>query len=348
MPTYFNPFNASPIVPASASYNSYMLTDTDNFFTFPQTNIPNDEGYFIANTMVIGALSPNQNMVLPDARSVGIGYSFIIFPLGLNSFNVLGIDLSTVAVINATPPISGMMFVLTDNTTEGGTWFTYYVGASASLAQASALAGNGLAAQSSQNNLWVSNASNFYNTNSTLTLSSASTTIIWNGGNGVITLPPSAGGTYPNVVTDGYYVTIKNASTVNGILTISPPAGSSIDGQASLQLLANESALVFMKTNLYYSIGANYTSSTASGASINANGIQVINGTASAPSFAYKSNPSLGFYTETGNDMTFTDGSIQIIQISNNTGGTVLNGLNLATGQFYWFGIPIQYFTEYF
>lgn len=347
MPTYFNPFNANPVVPSQSSYNSYTLSSQFNYFDFPETNIPNDEGYYIANTMVIGTSATNQNMVLPDARNVGVGYSFLIFPQGTRSFSVLNNTLGTEAVINPTP-IAGMMFVLTDNSTQEGTWFTYYMAQTASLAQASALAGNGLAAQATQNKLWVSNASTFYSTNTTLTISSAATTAIWNGGNGIISLPASAFGAYPNVVNNGYYVIIKNASTVNGILTIAPPPGSTIDGQATLQLLANESAILILNSGLYYSIGTNTTASSASGAVINANGIQVINGTLGAPSFSYKSYPSLGFYTQTGYDMTFVDGSNQIMEISNTPTGTILNGLNLTTGQFYWFGIPIQYFTEFF
>lgn len=347
MPTYFNPFNANPIVPAQSSYQSYTLGTTNNFFDFPETNIPNQNGYYIANTMVIGTSANNQNMVLPDARTVGVGYSFLIFPEGTRQFYVLDNNLATLAVINPTPVV-GMMFVLADNTTEGGTWFTYYLAQTASLAQASALAGNGLAAQAAQNKLWTSAASTIYTTNSTLTITSAGTTAIWNGGNGVISLPAPGTGTFPNVVNNGYCVTIKNATTVNGILTVAPPAGSTIDGQSTLQLLANQSALLILNSGLYYTIGTNTSSSTASGAVINANGIQVINGTLGTPSFSYKSNPSLGFYTQSGNDITFTDGSNPIMEISNTPTASILNGLNLTTGQLYWFGVPIQYFTEFF
>lgn len=347
MPTYFNPFNANPIVPSEGSYKAYTLSSQNNYFDFPETNIPNANGYYLANTMVIGTSTTNQNLVLPDAREVGTGYSFLIFPQGTSSFFVVDNTLAAVATINSTP-IVGMMFVLTDNSTQAGSWYTYYLGETTAVAQASALAGNGLTAQSAQNKLWVSNSSSFYSTNTTLTISSAATTVIWNGGNGVITLPAQATGTYPNVVNNGYFVTIKNSSTVNGILTIAPPTGSTIDGQNSLQLLVNESAQLLLNNNLYYSIGTNNSSSTASGAIINANGIQVINGTAGAPSFSYKSNPSLGFYSQTGNDMTFVDGSNQIMELANTPVAGILNGLNLTTGQMYWFGVPIQYFMEYF
>lgn len=335
--TYFNPFQPNPIVPAQQSVAEYELVDPLSPFTFPTSNMVGEN--FLANTMLIEASTTGCNIVLPDARTAGTGYSFIIYNIGAtNAFGVLSNTETTVypSIAVGSP---GVFFCLTDNTTQAGEWFTAAIAASTSVTNIAANAGNGLVGQVGTNTLWANIDLISTNTPITIGIDNAVNTINWTGGSDTINLPATAG-TYPNAVGSGYYLYFKNSSPVNGVLTLAAPGGATIDGTPTVTLNYNESCLVIMgNSGNYHTIGLT-KNNTGNAVIINSNGIQVINGTQGTPSYSFINFPSLGMYTQSGHDISFTDSNYTFLQLSSNT------GIDLAAGQFYWFGIPYAYFNQ--
>lgn len=334
---YFNPFQANPIVPSQQSIGQYTLIQTNTVFTFPTSNMVGDN--FLANVMLVQSDQDGYNIVLPDARTAGIGYSFLIFNVGtVNSFKVNDSEGGTV-VTNIGVNTTGIFFSLKDNTTQAGEWFVAELAVQAAIANIAANAGNGLAAQGSTNTLWGSITPVDVNTSRSLALSDAVRLINWTGGTGILTLPP-LGGVYPNNIGGGYYLYIRNSSPSNGVLTLSAQPGSTINGQPTVTVTFNESCVLIMdSTGNFNTVGLSRLNEGDS-VIINSNGIQVINGTSSSPSYAFISNPSLGIYTQSGNDLTFTQGGSAMAQL------TTTDGFNLTAGEIYWFGVPYGYYVQ--
>lgn len=335
---YFDPFQPNPIVPAQQSNQFYNITESLTEFTFPTSNMVGEN--YLANVMRVQTDAAGYALVLPDARTAGVGYSFIIWNVGTFDFTVLANDNSTVySVIAGGDP--GVFFSLNDNTTQAGSWFTASLAVTAPLPDVNNNAGNGLGAQALTNTLWVKNPINNMSSPSAINLATAATTINWTGGTNTLNLPAiTIGETYPNYVAGGYFFYVKNSSPTNGVLTIVAPATYFIDGAANITLNYNDSCMIVMgTTGNYHTIGLTKRN-IGTGAIINSNGIQVVNGTNVIPSYGFISYPSLGIYTQTGADLTFTNAGSTMAQISN------ANGFNLSAGQIYWFEVPYAYYQQ--
>jgi len=148
--------------------------------------------------------------------------------VGANTFTVT--DNSGNTIIAITSGLAYYVF-LTDNTTTNGTWSSVVLGAGTSSANASALAGYGLAASGLTLNQVYPVIS--YSSNYTLTAANSADLSVWTGGVGTLTLPSAV------TVGTGWFITIKNNGT--GVLTITPAGAETIDGNASQQLQLAES-----------------------------------------------------------------------------------------------------------
>jgi len=224
MPSYTNPFSGQTIDPASVSYEALSIS-VNTELQWPvngNTNTP------VSSIIDVTATTTGLLLKLPPAQQVSTGQSTLVRNVGANTFTVT--DNSGNTIIAITSGLAYYVF-LTDNTTTNGTWSSVVLGAGTSSANASALAGYGLAASGLTLNQVYPVIS--YSSNYTLTAANSADLSVWTGGVGTLTLPSAV------TVGTGWFITIKNNGT--GVLTITPAGAETIDGNASQQLQLAES-----------------------------------------------------------------------------------------------------------
>ncbi|MFB3107596.1 MAG: hypothetical protein ACE1ZA_22100, partial [Pseudomonadales bacterium] len=137
------------------------------------------------------------------------------------------------------------VIVLRDNTTAAGLWRTFQMGASVSVASASALAGAGIKAIGVLLNQKI-DSDEEPSTPITVVDGDRAKCLIYTSGAGVANLP-SAG-----AVGNDWFFMLRNSGS--GTLTIMPAAGL-IDGSANLALDTNSSAIIFTDGTDWFTIG---------------------------------------------------------------------------------------------
>jgi len=227
MTNYVNPLTGSTINPSQVGYESLSIS-ANTTLNWP---INGNNTSVVANIMDITATVGNLSLILPSAQQVSVGQNIIIRNVGSNSFNVTNAGSGVIATI-----ASGIaqFIYLTNNATDNGTWTVITFGAGTSSANAASLAGFGLTALNTTLNqsYSLSTISSTY----TFLTSDRAKFIIWNGGVGTLTLPPSAS------VGNNWFVIVRNGGT--GVLTISPQGVDTIDGNANQQLQLTESLVI--------------------------------------------------------------------------------------------------------
>ena len=160
---------------------------------------------------------------------------------------------NTGGTIQSVAPGEVWIIVLRDNTTAAGLWRTFQMGASVSVASASALAGAGIKAIGALLNQKIDSdveaATPF-----TVVDGDRAKCLIYTAGAGTANL--TAAGTLGN----DWFCMIRNSGS--GTLNVLPPAGS-IDGAASINLEPNDSAFIFTDGTDYFTIGLSSGSTIA-------------------------------------------------------------------------------------
>jgi hypothetical protein len=224
MTSYTNPFSGQTINPSAVSYEALSIS-ANTILQWPvngNTNTP------VSSIIDVTATTTGLLLEMPPAAQVSTGQSALIRNIGSNTFTVT--DNSGNTIVAVASGISQFVFV-TDNTTTNGVWSTVTFGASTSSANASALAGYGLAASGlTLNQVYPVVA---YGSSYTLTATNSADLSVWTGGVGTLTLPSAA------TVGTGWFITIKNNGT--GVLTITPAGSETIDGNSTQQLQLAES-----------------------------------------------------------------------------------------------------------
>lgn len=113
---------------------------------------------------------------------------------------------------------------------------------------------------------------------------------------------------------EGFYFVVKNAST--GVITLNPNGAELIDGAATIQLLENESALVVCDGSAWYS-------------SINA-ARYAVDGTASLPGFAFRTDTDTGLYYVGTNQLGLSTGG-SVAETWLGSGASIKGGLSVLT-----------------
>jgi hypothetical protein len=139
----------------------------------------------IASIVDVTASAGPFAIILPDATQASTGQTILFNNVGSNAFVVE--DADGVQVLSVCNAGTTWQIYLTDNTTEAGTWRAFQYGASASSANASALAGAGIIAIGAT--LAQAYPTSGFNSNYTAGVADRATTFIWGGGAG--TLGPS-------------------------------------------------------------------------------------------------------------------------------------------------------------
>lgn len=244
--SYTDVFGGATIYPSGQSYLSLQFS-TDQTLAWPIEQ--QVDGNVVANIMDLDATGAGLNVDIPDARQVAQGIQSVFNNVGSNSITIRDATGGTIISLG-----SGEAWVayLTDNTTEAGTWRTFQLGASVSVANASALAGAGLKAISSTLNQRIAPTSTAV-TPITWADSDRAQFTIWTGGVGVLNLPA------PGTVGSDWFAMVRNSGS--GDLTLTPPSGT-IDGSATLAMASGESAIVVTDGTNFFTVG--YGQSTSS------------------------------------------------------------------------------------
>ena len=296
-------FGGSTLYPAQQSYLSLSMS-TDQTLAWPIEQQVG--GNVAADTIDVTALAAGLSIILPDARQVSTGYTMLFNNIGANTVSVKG---AAGATIISLATATAWIIYLTDNTTLGGTWRIFQLGASVSTANASALAGAGLKAIAS-----TLNQSKFVSLSSATPASIVDAyrayVLIWTGGIGAWSLPTA------NVVGNDWFVSIRNSGSGN--LTITPSV-SLIDGAANLVLAPGESTTIVTDGSAYYTLsgGSSSTGSSFDFVTINVAGAgdYTLSG-ANLNRIAYKFTGIL-----TGNRNIIVPNSIQEYWVDNETTG---------------------------
>ena len=228
MTAYTSPFSGQQVYPTTVSYEALSIA-ANTELQWPVNGNTNTPVSSIIDVTASSTSAPSGWLLkLPPAQQVSTGQSTLVRNVGANTFTVT--DNSGNTIIAITSGLAYYVF-LTDNTTTNGTWSYVLFGAGSSSANASILAGYGLAASGlTLNQVYPVVA---YSSNYTLTAANSADLSVWTGGVGTLTLPSAV------TVGTGWFITIKNNGT--GVLTITPAGAETIDGNASQQLQLAES-----------------------------------------------------------------------------------------------------------
>lgn len=249
MAGFVNVFGGGTIAPSQPTFLALALAaNTDLQWPIEQAM----SGLVVADTIEVVASAPGLNINLPDARQVSTGYTSTFVNSGAQAFSV-----KDALGVNLVSPVPGTTWILLlrDNSTEGGSWLTYQLGASVSVAVAAALAGAGLKAIVNTLNQDIPVTS--FNTTPTNLLDAARAQFLnWTGGVGILNLPSAA------AVGNGWYVQLKNSGS--GDVTVTPVAGT-IDGAATKTFGVGSSAAIVTDGANWFTLGFGTGSGGGSG-----------------------------------------------------------------------------------
>jgi len=247
MGSFTDVFGGNVIYPAGQTY----LTLT--FAVDQQLQWPIEQAIagvpVVASIMDLDATLPGLNVDLPDARQVSNGIQSVFTNFGANTITVRDADGGAIVSLD-----SGQSWVayLTDNTTNAGSWRIFQLGATVSVANASALAGAGLKAIATTLNQTIPPTSTSISPVNLVDADRAMLTI-WTGGLGVLNLPTAAS------VGADWFTIVRNSGS--GDLTITPPSGL-INGFATLVLSPEASTFIVTDGVNWFTVGLGLTASS--------------------------------------------------------------------------------------
>jgi len=239
--TYISVFGNNVIPPSESSYAAVSLT-ADTQFQWPELAVGNFLLYDLLDVSSTGAYS----MLLPDASVVSDGRAITIKNLSAFTVTLKDAGLNTVGTLT-TGQVKSLY--LTDNTTVNGVWGLTALGVGTTLADAAALAGDGLTVNVGK----LAQAAPFVQVTGSLAISLAHWARILlslNTGFVLYTLPTGTA-TYNN-----FFFQVANQGT--GTLVLSAQAGQTIDGASSKSFQPGESAIVAYaggSSNIWVTVG---------------------------------------------------------------------------------------------
>jgi hypothetical protein len=311
MTNYVNPLTGSTINPSQVGYE-YLFLSEDTTLQWP-INGNNDN--VVSNIMDVEASVDGFYLILPSAQQVSVGQNIIIRNIGVGSFVVTDAGENTITDIGS--GIAKFIY-LTDNSTDDGIWDVVTFGAGTSAANAASLEGFGLTALSTTLN--QSYDLSTISSNYTFLSSDRARFIVWNGGVGALTLPPSAS------VGNNWFVIVRNGGT--GILTITPQGVDTIDGNANQQLQLTES-LVIVCTGSGYNTFAYGRSNQFAFTTLTKN---VTGGTVTLTSVEGANVIQSYIGTLTSNCVVVLPSTVQLYSIQNATSGAFSLSFRTASG----------------
>lgn len=190
----------------------------------------------------VDATQPGLNVDFSDARQVSTGYTTLFTNIGSNTVTIRDAGGGTIISLAGG---EAWFIYLTDNSIEAGVWRTFQLGATVSVANASALAGAGLKAISTTLNQTIP-PTIVVATPLNLTDADRAQLNIWNAGVGTFNLP-NAG-----TVGSDWFTYIRNDGS--GVLTVTTPSGV-IDDEVNLMLNPGVSGIFITDGTDYFTVG---------------------------------------------------------------------------------------------
>ncbi len=233
-------FGGELIFPSQLSYNqiTFSVDVTLQWSREQQVGGVN----VVSDFMDMDATAGSLNVDMPSASQTGEGNKATFNNIGSNAFTVRD---STGGTIQSVAPGEQWVVVLTDNTTAAGTWSTFQLGASVSVASASALAGAGIKAISTTLNQKIDSDVEA-STPFTVVEGDRAKCLIYTSGAGTCNLPSAA------AVGNDWWFMLRNSGS--GTLNVVPPAGD-IDGASSINLDPGVSTFVFTDGTDWFTVG---------------------------------------------------------------------------------------------
>ena len=253
MPTFTSPFTGTVVQPTDVSYYELNFDANVQLYWPAVVNPTQTPAARIINAVADAA---GLEIELPQGNQGSVGTDILVNNLGGEDFVVSDFTGGAAVTVESG---KAQYFYLIDNTTEAGVWSTVAFGSSTSVADAAALAGNGLIALAGT----LQTTSNIVTISSSATLPSTgrANTYIWTGGVGSFTLPGAAS------LTPGWYISFRNNGT--GTLTIFPQGASTIDSNSTITVNPGSSGFILYQQNSgnFFTVGlapsANVTLSSA-------------------------------------------------------------------------------------
>lgn len=311
MTSFTNVFGGNTIYPSDVSYLDLDLTENITL-SWPQDSSATIVAARIIDITPSGAYS----ITLSDAQLVGAGTTILFNNLGPSTVTIKSDGGATLLSLAAGEV---WQIYLTDNSTAAGVWRSFRYGAATAQAQASALAGYGLAATGST--LSQVHPVTEFNASYTLGDADRAGTYVWTGGVGTLSTP-SAGS-----VGTGWFVNVRNGGS--GDLTIDPSGSEQINDASTATLHPGDSAILIAGVGEWYTIGLGQRSVFAFDyTSINMTGKSspyTLSG-AELNRIAYRFTGTL-----TANMEIIVPGTVQQYWVDNTTTGSFTLGLRTAT-----------------
>jgi hypothetical protein len=236
--TYTQVFGGTTIYPSDVSYLALAL-NADTTLEWPlESSTSNNPAASIIDITPTGSYS----IFMPSADQTGTGQTILFNNLGPQSVTIkssTGVTLASIAQGEQ------WQIYLIDNTTPSGLWRVFRYGAATAQAQASALAGFGLAATGST--LSQSTPVTLFNTNYTAGANDRAKAYVWSGGLGTFTMPSAV------TVGNDWFVSLRNEGSGNCVVT--PQGLETVNSAASLTLAPGDSVTLITDGANWFTLG---------------------------------------------------------------------------------------------
>jgi hypothetical protein len=238
--SFNSPFTGNVVQPTDVSYRRIILT-ADLQLEWPINGTTTDDA--AARIMEVSTVSSANELWMPPANQASVGQDALIRNVGAVAVTVK--DYTGANTIVTIAAGEAQYIYIVTNATTAGTWGIIAFGIGSSGADAATLAGYGLIAigQTLNQAQPVTNFSSNY----TALTSDRSSTYVWTGGAGTLTLDSAA------TLGDNWFMFLRNGGT--GALTVSGTGGNTINGSASLIFQPTDSAIIVCSGTTFYTVG---------------------------------------------------------------------------------------------
>lgn len=312
--SFNSPFTANVIQPTDVSYREITISNTDLQLEWPINGTSNDDP--AARIMEVATTGVSQ-LFMPPANQCSVGQDALIRNIGGEDFTVTTFEGNSTIV---TVLVGEAQYIyVTDNPDEYGTWGIIAFGIGSSGQDAATLAGFGLLAIGQTLN--QSQPVTTFSSNYTAVAADRSSTYVWTGGSGTLTLTLAA------TLADNWFMFVRNSGT--GALTVAASGGNTINASASIILQPTDSCIVVCSGTEFYTVGLGKSTQFAFTQLTKA----VTSGTVTLT--PTEASNVIQKYTGTlsGNVTVVVPPTVQVYYIQNATNGTASNfTVTLTTG----------------
>jgi len=238
--SYNSPFTGNVIQPTDVSYRSITIANTTLQLEWPiNGTTTNDAAARIMEVTTTGV----SELWMPPANQSSVGNDALIRNIGGEDFDVMDYDGQNVIV---TVLVGEAQYIyITDNPDEQGTWGIIAYGIGSSGQDSATLAGYGFLAIGQTLN--QSQPVTTFSTGFTATAADRSSTYVWTGGAGTLTL------TLASTLGDNWFMFLRNSGT--GALTVTGTSGDLINGSTSIALQPTDSCIIVCSGSQFYTVG---------------------------------------------------------------------------------------------